>query len=108
MLLFLKCTTYFIVDDLVLLFMSFVELLGHAYVSFLFMRIILLFMFTCRNLLVKSPLYEDLSEKPMMGMFDPFFCRYTNSVRTIETFVESVLATVSERFAIANRFFFFW
>jgi hypothetical protein len=44
------------------------------------MNIILLFMLTCRNLLVKSPLgddlksplYEDVSEKLMMGMFNPF------------------------------------
>ena len=57
---------------------------------------------------MKSPLYGDVSEKPMMRMFDPFFCRYTNSVRTIEMFVESVLATISERFAIADRFFFVW
>jgi hypothetical protein len=56
---------------------------------------------------VKSPLYEDVSEKPMMGMFDLFFCRYTNSVRTIETFLDSVLATVSERFAIADCFCLF-
>jgi hypothetical protein len=55
---------------------------------------------------LKSPLYEDVSEKTMMRMFDPFFCRYTNFVRTIETFVEDVLATVSERFAIADHFFF--
>jgi hypothetical protein len=59
-------------------------------------------------MLVKSLLYGDVSENPMMGMFDPFFCRYTNSVRTIETFVESALATVSERFAIADHFFFVW
>jgi hypothetical protein len=25
-----------------------------------------------RGMLVKSPLYGDVSEKPMMGMFDPF------------------------------------
>jgi hypothetical protein len=37
-------------------FVAFVELLGTVYVSFLFMDIILLFMLTCRNLLVKSPL----------------------------------------------------
>jgi hypothetical protein len=52
---FLECSTYFIVDDLILLFVAFVELLGNMYDSFLFMNIILLFMFTCRNLLVKSP-----------------------------------------------------
>jgi hypothetical protein len=66
---------------------AFVELLGLAYASFLFMRIIVLFMFTCRNMLmksllggmlVKSPLYGDVSEKPMMGMSYPFFCRYTD------------------------------
>jgi hypothetical protein len=57
-----------------------IELLGNVYASFLFMDIILLFMLTCRNLLVKSPLgddlksllYVDVSKKPMMGMFDPF------------------------------------
>jgi hypothetical protein len=53
---FLECSTYFIVDDLILLFVAFVELLGNVYASFLFMNIILLFMLTCRNLLVKSPL----------------------------------------------------
>jgi hypothetical protein len=37
-------------------FVAFVELLGTVYVSFLFMDIILLFMLTCKNLLVKSPL----------------------------------------------------
>jgi hypothetical protein len=60
---------------------AFVELLGTVYASFLFMDIILLFMLTCRNLLVKTPLggdlksllYGDVSEKPMMGMFDLFF-----------------------------------
>jgi hypothetical protein len=41
---------------LILLFVAFVELLGNVYASFLFMNIILLFMLTCRNLLVKSPL----------------------------------------------------
>jgi hypothetical protein len=58
----------------------FVELLGTVYASFLFMDIILLFMLTCRILLVKSPLgddlkspiYEDVSEKRMIGMFDSF------------------------------------
>jgi hypothetical protein len=59
-------------------------------------------------MLVKSPLYEDVTEKCMMGMFDPFFCRYTNSVRMIKTFVESALATVSERFAVADHIFSVW
>jgi hypothetical protein len=46
--------TYFVIYGLIFLFVILVELLG-AYASFLFMRIILLIMFTCRNLLVKSP-----------------------------------------------------
>jgi hypothetical protein len=53
---FLECFAYFLVDDLILLFVAFIELLGTVYASFLFMDIILLFMLTCRNLLVKSPL----------------------------------------------------
>jgi uncharacterized membrane protein len=77
---FLECLTYFVVDDLILLFVAFVELLGNVYASFLFMNIILLFILTCMNLLVKSPLgddlksplYGDVSEKPMMEMFNPF------------------------------------
>jgi hypothetical protein len=56
MLWFLECLTYFLVDDLILLFVNLIELLGTVYASFLFMDIILLFMLTCRNLLVKSPL----------------------------------------------------
>jgi hypothetical protein len=59
---------------------AFVELVENVYVSFLFMNIVLLFMLTCRNLLVKSPLggdlksplYGDVSEKPMLEKFDPF------------------------------------
>jgi hypothetical protein len=53
---FLECSIYFVVDDLILLFVAFVELLELVYASFLFMRFILLFMLTCRNLLVKNPL----------------------------------------------------
>jgi hypothetical protein len=64
-----------------------VELLGLAYASFLFMRIILLFMFTSRNLLVKSPL-GNISEKPMMEMIYPFSAGTLTFIRTIETFVE--------------------
>jgi hypothetical protein len=46
--------TLFCCFGLILLFVVLVGILGLVYVSFLFMRIILLFMFTCRNLLVKS------------------------------------------------------
>jgi hypothetical protein len=37
---------------------------------------------------VKSPLYEDVSEKPMMGMGYPFSVGTLTFVRLIETFVE--------------------
>jgi hypothetical protein len=86
--------TYFIVYGLILLFVILVELLGLVHASFLFMRIILLFIFTCRNLLVKSPLgdvskkYGDVSEKPMMEMSYPFSAGTLTFLRTIETFVE--------------------
>jgi hypothetical protein len=46
-------------------------------------------------MLVESSLYGDVIEKPMMGDLS-IFCRYTNSVRTIEMFVQSDFATVSE------------
>jgi hypothetical protein len=39
-------------------------------------------------MLVKSPLYGDVSEKPMMGMSYPFSAGTLTFVRTIETFVE--------------------
>jgi hypothetical protein len=54
---FWECSTYFVVDGLILLFVAVIELLGTVDASFLFMDIILLFMLTCRNLLVKSPLW---------------------------------------------------
>jgi hypothetical protein len=56
MLWFLRVLIYFIIDNLILLFVAFVGLLGTVYASFLFMDVILLFMLTCRDLLVKSPL----------------------------------------------------
>jgi zinc transporter ZupT len=39
-------------------------------------------------MLVKSPLYGDVSEKPMMGMGYPFFAGTLTFVRMIEMFVE--------------------
>jgi hypothetical protein len=56
MLWFLECSSYFLVDDVILLFVALIELLETVYASFLFMDIILLFILTCRNLLVKSPI----------------------------------------------------
>jgi hypothetical protein len=37
---------------------------------------------------VESPLYENVSEKPMMGMSYPFSAGTLTFVRTIEMFVE--------------------
>jgi hypothetical protein len=39
-------------------------------------------------MLVKSPLYVDVSEKPMMGMSYPFSTGTLTFVRMIETFAE--------------------
>jgi hypothetical protein len=41
-------------------------------------------------MLVKSPLYRDVSEKPMMGMIYPFSVGTLAFVKMIETFVESL------------------
>jgi hypothetical protein len=41
-----------------------------------------------REMLVKSPLYRDVSENPMMRMIYPFFAGTLTFVRTIETFIE--------------------
>jgi hypothetical protein len=70
------------------------------------MRIILFFRFTCRNLLVKSPL-GDVSEKPMMGMIYPFSAGTLTFVRTIETFVES-LCHRTRTIHSSRSFHFFW
>jgi zinc transporter ZupT len=39
-------------------------------------------------MLVKIPLYGDVSKKPMMGMIYPFFAGTLTFVRTIEMFVK--------------------
>jgi hypothetical protein len=41
-------------------------------------------------MLVKSPLYGDVSEKPMMGMIYPFSAGTLTFVKTIEMFVDSL------------------
>jgi hypothetical protein len=56
---------------------------------------------------LKSPLYGDVSEKPMIGMLDPFSAGTLTFVRMIEMFVESAFATIPERFAVADHFFSF-
>jgi hypothetical protein len=43
----------------------------------------------------------------MVEMFDPSSVGTLTFVRTIEMLVESALATVFERFTIADHFFFF-
>jgi hypothetical protein len=99
-----------------LLFVILLGLLGLVYASFLFMRIILLFMFTCRNLLVKiplggmlvkSPLYENVSEKSMMGMIYLFSAGTLTFVKMIETFVES-LGHRTQTIRCSGSFLFFW
>jgi hypothetical protein len=42
-------------------------------------------------MLVKNPLYEDVSEKPMMRMIYLFSAGILTFVRMIEIFVESLL-----------------
>jgi hypothetical protein len=48
---FLECSSYFIVDDLILLFVALIELLGLVYVFFSIYEIIWLFMLSCRTLI---------------------------------------------------------
>jgi hypothetical protein len=56
---------------------------------------------------MKSPLYGDVSENPMMGMLDPFSAGTLTFVRMIQTFVENAFAIIPERFAVADPFFSF-
>jgi hypothetical protein len=56
---------------------------------------------------VKSPLYEDVSEKSMMGMFYLFSVGTLTCVKSIVTMCECACATLSERFTLADRFFSF-
>jgi hypothetical protein len=58
-------------------------------------------------MLVKSSLYGDVSEKPKMRMFYPFSAGTLTSVKSIATMCECACATVSKRFALADRFFSF-
>jgi hypothetical protein len=55
---FLECLTSFIVDDLILLFLAFVELLGLVGALFFIYVIIWLFVLSCRT----------LCEMPMLGI----------------------------------------
>jgi hypothetical protein len=115
MLWFLECWSYFVVDDLVLLFVALVELL--RFVDAFFYCLWGLFYYLC---LAIGPWCEKSTrgwlEKPIIwGCYrkahdeDAWsaFCRYTNFIGTIETFVESVIATVPEWFTIVDCFFSF-
>jgi hypothetical protein len=75
MLWFLECSSYFLVDDLILLFVDLIELLGLTYAFFSIYEIICLFVLSCRTLMwnvhvgdeVKCP-WWGWSEMPMLGM----------------------------------------
>jgi hypothetical protein len=56
---------------------------------------------------VKSSLYGNVSEKPMMGMLYPFSVGTLTYVKSIVTMCEYVCATVSERFGLLDCFFSF-
>jgi hypothetical protein len=58
-------------------------------------------------MLVKSSLYGDVSEKPMLGMLYPFSAGTLTCVKSIVAMCECACATVSEHFALAYRFFSF-
>jgi hypothetical protein len=60
-----------------------------------------------RGMLVKSSLYGVVSEKLMIGMLYPFSAGTLTCVKSIVTMCECACATVSERFALADRFFSF-
>jgi hypothetical protein len=60
-----------------------------------------------RGMLVKSPLYGDVSEKPMMRMIYPFSAGILTFVKTIETFVES-LGHCTRMIRSSGSFLFFW
>jgi hypothetical protein len=58
-------------------------------------------------MLVKSPLYEDISEKPMTGIIYPFSAGTLTFVRTIETFIES-LCHHTRMIRSSGSFHFLW
>jgi hypothetical protein len=58
-------------------------------------------------MLVKSSLYGDVSEEPMMGMFYLFSVGILICVKSIVMMCECACATVSKQLALADRFFYF-
>jgi hypothetical protein len=56
---------------------------------------------------LKRLLDEDISEKSMMGMLDPFFAGTLTLVKTIETLIESAFATVLRTIRSSGLFLFF-
>jgi hypothetical protein len=59
------------------------------------------------GMLVKSPLYGDVSEKPIMGMIYPFSASTPTFVTTIETFVKSICHR-TRMIRSSGSFLFFW
>jgi hypothetical protein len=58
-------------------------------------------------MLVKTSLYGNVSEKPMMGMLYLFSAGTLTCVKSIVTMCKCACVTVSERFALAGHFFSF-
>jgi hypothetical protein len=58
-------------------------------------------------MLVKSPLNEDVSEKPMMGIIYPFSTGKLTFVRMIEIFVEN-LCHRTRMIRSSGSFLFLW
>jgi hypothetical protein len=56
---------------------------------------------------VKSLLYGDVSEKPMIGMLYPFAAGTLTCVKLIVTMYECACATVSKQFTLADHFLSF-
>jgi hypothetical protein len=56
---------------------------------------------------VKSSLYGDVSEKPMMGMLYPFSAGTLTRVKSIVLMCQCACDTVSERFTLAECLFSF-
>jgi hypothetical protein len=60
MLWFLECLSYFLVDDLILLFVALIKLLRHEYAFFSVYEIIWLFVLSCRTLMLNDHDGDDV------------------------------------------------
>jgi hypothetical protein len=118
-----ECLSYFVVDNFILLFVVFVELLWLVDAFFLlFMRLFWLFVFSCRTLKWVRKYYW-----PMVGMIwarkcwtllracvkVADYCDLSSvgtltCVKIIEICIESAFTTVCVRSVIAGYFLLFW